>query len=180
MSDANPQNPSADENPTNAIIPLGQPMTQPPAADPSRPITNLDTRRFPQEAPSAEAPATVQFSNMPTAPRGLPARLEFHVREGGRVLTTPLISPLIIGRRSSSLPVDIDLSEVKAQDMGVSRNHVKIEVVEGYLKVADMDTINGTTLNRSVMKANQLYPLHDGDELKLGRIHLKVVFVYNK
>jgi hypothetical protein len=111
--------------------------------------------------------------------KSLPNRIQFLVRESGSILEKAARAPLVIGRRNSTLPVDIDLGEFNAHEMGISRNHFRIEPApEGKLLVIDLKAVNGTRLNGEVLDPMRPYELHHGDEIRAGRIHLKVYFIY--
>lgn len=112
--------------------------------------------------------------------KGLPVRIQFHVRESGAVLETAATASLTIGRRNSTMPVDIDLADYNAIEMGISRNHVRIQPAGNTLTVVDLNSVNGTTLNGEPLKPNRAYELRDGDILKPGRLHLKVYFIYGR
>lgn len=114
----------------------------------------------------------------PDGKKGLPVRIQFHVRENGRVLETPVRPTLTIGRNNSTMPVDIDLADFNAIEMGISRNHVRVQPVNDEITVVDLNSVNGTTLNGVPMKPNRPYELRDGDILRPGRLHLKVYFIY--
>jgi hypothetical protein len=130
----------------------------------------------PETAPKG---ATQRLDAVAFDKRGLPNRIQFLVRESGAILEKAARAPLIIGRYNSSLPVDIDLAEYNAHEMGISRNHFRIEPAPGgKLMVIDLKTVNGTQLNGEKLDALRPYELRHGDELKAGRLHLKVYFIY--
>jgi hypothetical protein len=132
--------------------------------------------------PSSTEPvkgATQRLDAVTFDKRGLPNRIQFLVRESGAILEKAARAPLVIGRHNSSLPVDIDLAEYNAHEMGISRNHFRIEPAPGgKLMVIDLKTVNGTQLNGERLDALRPYELRHGDELKAGRLHLKVYFIY--
>ncbi|MCU0512601.1 MAG: FHA domain-containing protein [Anaerolineae bacterium] len=130
--------------------------------------------------PPTDLPGTRRLEAPPDDAQKLPARIQFHVRETGALLETSARAPLTIGRRNTTMPVDIDLTEFNAIEMGISRNHVRIQPAGNMLMAVDLNSINGTTLNGVAMKANRAYELRDGDILKTGRLHLRVYFIYGK
>ena len=107
-----------------------------------------------------------------------PLYFRFLVREGNGRIQKPASHSLIVGRRNSSRPVDVDLFDYDAIELGISRQHVKIEPRGQGFVVKDLHTINGTTLNKQRMNPGHYYSLHDGDELKMGRMHVIVRFVW--
>jgi pSer/pThr/pTyr-binding forkhead associated (FHA) protein len=122
---------------------------------------------------SGKGAVTRQLSNT------LPTRLRFIVRENGGTVDVPTAYEVIIGRRNSTLPIDVDLGPYEAEELGVSRQHIKLEVVEERIMVSDLDSANGSRLNGALMTPRQVYPVNDGDVLKLGRLHLIVLFVFD-
>jgi hypothetical protein len=75
-----------------------------------------------------------------------------------------------IGRRSpSGIEPDIDLSGPPA-DTGVSRQHaVLVAEPDGTWALLDQGSANGTLLNGVGVTPNQRAPLHDGDQISIGR-----------
>ncbi len=72
----------------------------------------------------------------------------------------------------------IDLGEFGAADRGVSRQHAKLILKDGALKIMDLESANFTFLNGQKLIPNQARILRDGDEVRLG--HLLVVFQFGE
>jgi hypothetical protein len=72
----------------------------------------------------------------------------------------------------------IDLGPYGAQDMGVSRRHAMIYVVDGTegseLHIRDLSSTNGTRVNGFVLKPEQPYKLSDGDEVDFGQLRISL------
>ena len=173
---------------------------QNPNARPTVPIESLTRAEQPSHASVVTStPETVHETTQPThsvtpAPdhggtqrlqssdfdkKTLPNRIQFLVRESGSIIEKAARAPLVIGRRNSSLPVDIDLGEFDAHEMGISRNHFRIEPApNGKLFVIDLKAVNGTQLNGERLLPLRPYELRHGDEIRAGRIYLKVYFIY--
>jgi pSer/pThr/pTyr-binding forkhead associated (FHA) protein len=85
----------------------------------------------------------------------------------------------IFGRRdpaTGAMP-DIDLTPFAGYRMGVSRRHAAIRYGEGQtLDLWDLGSSNGTFLNGQRLSAHRPYRMHDGDELRLGQMVIKVFF----
>jgi pSer/pThr/pTyr-binding forkhead associated (FHA) protein len=130
----------------------------------------------------------VPFNNSQAAPRktgatqslpqGLPARVKFLVSEGRALFEFATAEPIIVGRSSSTTAVNLDLSPYNAADLGISRSHARIEVFGDRLMIKDLGSVNGTRLNGTLLTPNFVYELQHGDELKLGRLKMRVYFVY--
>jgi pSer/pThr/pTyr-binding forkhead associated (FHA) protein len=111
--------------------------------------------------------------------RTLPERLRFLIRETGGVLEVPAYHALVIGRKSHTHTVDVDLTDFQAIELGVSRQHAEIipRAEEQILVVKDLNTVNGSSINKQPMTPGHLYELEHGDVLKLGLMHITVEFV---
>jgi pSer/pThr/pTyr-binding forkhead associated (FHA) protein len=85
----------------------------------------------------------------------------------------------IFGRRdpaTGAMP-DIDLTPFAGYRMGVSRRHAAIRFGDGRaLDLWDLGSSNGTFLNGQRLSAHRPYHMHDGDELRLGQMVIKVYF----
>jgi pSer/pThr/pTyr-binding forkhead associated (FHA) protein len=174
-----------DEKNTTVVFPLKEeqpPTDSAPLLPPPAPAaTNVLPAMAALPAPAAQPPAPAggtQILGSPAPINDIPSRLQFLVRESGVIVEHELEKVLIIGRRNSSMPVDIDLADHAGQDLGISRNHLKIEIINKRLTIRDLESVNGTLLNGKQMKPHQPYELKHGDELKPGRMHLKVYFIH--
>jgi hypothetical protein len=68
----------------------------------------------------------------------------------------------------------VDLGDFGAEDEGVSRRHAMIVKRDGVLHLVDNRSSNGTFLNEQRLIAEQPRVLRHGDEVRLGRMVLKV------
>jgi len=111
--------------------------------------------------------------------RTLPERLRFLIRETGGVLEVPAYHTLIIGRKTNTQSVDVDLTDFKAVELGISRQHAQIipRAEDQILVIKDLHTVNGTSINKQPMTPGHFYELEHGDILKLGLMHITVEFV---
>lgn len=64
----------------------------------------------------------------------------------------------------------IDLLPYGAVELGVSRNHARIYYENGRFVVEDLDSTNGSWLNKMQLAPGQNYPLQNNDQLTLGRL----------
>lgn len=85
---------------------------------------------------------------------------------------------LLLGRsdRRSRLFVDIDLTSEGGQAHGVSRRHARVHFLNGHYLLEDLESLNGTYLNGRKLKPYLQEVLHEGDEVRLGSLVLKVSF----
>ena len=181
----NPEPEASEDQETRAMVPAESPDNKAPAQN-TPPGTKVLTSPPPPPPPKPSQPSPPRKSRVgQTKPlvnksldTGLPQRVQFYVRESGEIMELGTSGAIMIGRRSSTLPVDVDLADFGAQDLGVSRNHMLIEPNGNRLIAKDLNSVNGSRLNGQRMRPLSMYELRHGDELKLGKIHLKVYFIY--
>ncbi len=84
----------------------------------------------------------------------------------------------VIGRKdpTSGDSPDIDLSTYAAYQMGVSRAHAYIERAQDHLTLHDLNSRNGTFVNGQRITPEQPQLLHNGDEVRLGKIVLRLSY----
>lgn len=94
----------------------------------------------------------------------------------GTKLTLPTSDNFFVGRSLTSdlQQNSVDLSPFGAREKGVSRRHIKIVDRDRLTYVADLNSSNGTWLNGRRLIAYNEYLLHDGDELRLGLLKIRV------
>lgn len=82
---------------------------------------------------------------------------------------------VLIGREDavSNIFPDVDLTPHGGEEGGVSRMHARIFVENGQYMLEDENSTNFTFLNRQKLTAKTPAPLHDNDEIKLGRVLLR-------
>ncbi len=82
---------------------------------------------------------------------------------------------VMIGREDavSNIFPDVDLTPHGGEEGGVSRMHARIFVENGQYMLEDENSTNFTFLNRQKLTAKTPSPLHDNDEIKLGRVLLR-------
>src|SRR5258706_7516641 len=80
-----------------------------------------------------------------------------------------------IGREDavSNIFPDVDLTPHGGEEGGVSRLHARIFVENGQYMLEDENSTNFTFLNRQRLTGKTPTPLHDNDEVKLGRVLLR-------
>lgn len=122
---------------------------------------------------------------MPTRPTSglevqLPDRLRIVIDSGTAVLDVPLKNYMVVGRRDNSddRQVDIDLTGFDGQHNGVSRYHAIIHIHNERISIKDFNSTNGTFLNGFSLKPMFGYRLRDGDQLMMGRLRMRVYFLY--
>ncbi len=90
------------------------------------------------------------------------------------------IEVISLGRRdprTSELPT-LDLEPHNGDELGVSRRHAHIRLMENNsLNILDQGSVNGTYLNGQRLIPHQPRILRDDDEVRVGRLILRVAFV---
>lgn len=110
-------------------------------------------------------------------PRG--ANLILRLVDFDKKVTADLSKNIVtLGRtleEASTLP-HIDLSEHEASERGVSRLHARITRLNATLVLEDLAALNGTYVNGERISATKHYVLCDGDEIRLGKFKIQVIF----
>jgi hypothetical protein len=80
-----------------------------------------------------------------------------------------------VGREDavSNIYPDVDLTPHGGEEGGVSRLHARIFVENGQYMLEDENSTNCTYLNRQRLTGKTPTPLHDGDEIRLGRVLMR-------
>lgn len=138
---------------------LGAPASAPVPAPASAPA--------PEEAPVAVATVA------PSAPSALNARLV--VEADNQEFDLSGKDNVLIGREDavSNIFPDVDLTPHGGEEGGVSRMHARIYADNGQYMLEDENSTNFTFLNRQRLAPKTPTPLHDNDEIKLGRVLLR-------
>jgi hypothetical protein len=125
-------------------------------------------------APAASpVPAAPAAPAVATAPAILTARLI--VEADNQEFDLSGKDNVLIGREDavSNIFPDVDLTPHGGEEGGVSRMHARIFVENDQYMLEDENSTNFTFLNRQKLTAKTPTPLHDNDEIKLGRILLR-------
>ena len=105
--------------------------------------------------------------------------LKLTIPDSGHDVEVPLTKEEVsIGRldpASGSFP-DVDLTSHGGQEGGVSRRHANIIRRGSEVFIEDLGSINGTFLNRKKLIPYLPEALKNGDELRLGKLVLRVSF----
>jgi FHA domain len=170
--DGNAPAPVAEEVPMAAPVeaapPGGNGMEQPPEAPAATP----------EAKPVLESPPTIEpLPPIPEAaplPTGTQPRLV--VLRGLKLnVEYPLYEGLNFIGRADEKPVDVDLEDQEPPDrVWSSRQHAVINFEEGKLAIEDLNSSNGTFVNRTRVYPNQKRPLNLGDVIQIGTVQLKV------
>ena len=96
----------------------------------------------------------------------------------GETVDVPAGSYIVLGRQQGNdRHVDFDLSVLYGPESGISRTHAIMQITTTSVFIRDFDSTNGTFLNGSELYAMRDYPVNDGDELKVGNVTMRVLFI---
>lgn len=106
-----------------------------------------------------------------------PTMLRLLVLNSGRTIFCPMKEVLLIGRADASGSVfpEIDLNQDNAYMAGISRRHARIIRRGDAFFLEDLDSMNGSYLNRARLAPHTPVQFQDGDEIRLGNLVLRVI-----
>lgn len=84
----------------------------------------------------------------------------------------PVQGEILVGRgdaTSQHMP-DVDLDAFDALQHGVGRRHARLLMQGGQMLLEDLDSVNGTRINKQRLTPGRPQPLHDGDEVHFGTL----------
>lgn len=118
-------------------------------------------------APAAEAPAV----KLPED-----AKPKLVVLRGQKINAEyPIYEGLNFIGRADEKPVDIDLEDQEPPDrIWCSRQHALITLENSELTLEDLNSANGTYLNRTRIYPGQKKPLNANDVIQIGNVQMKV------
>ncbi len=122
--------------------------------------------------------AISRFPRWGTASLGMERKLLFHVRGYDKPLVVTLDSQLVLGRYDTDTDEtpEVDLEPFDALELGVSRRHAVLLIEDDTLKLMDLGSANFSYINGQKLIAYQARILRDGDELRLGKLVIRVNF----
>lgn len=114
----------------------------------------------------------------PVAPTPVPAGSPKLVVQRGQRMD--VVYPIYPGKnylgRTDDKPVDIDLEDQEASDrIWTSRQHAVINAEGATLTIEDLNSLNGTFVNRTRVHPGQVKELRENDVIQVGTVHMKVV-----
>jgi hypothetical protein len=102
-----------------------------------------------------------------------------YVRNAPEPLAISRAGKVIFGRldeTGQTTEPDIDLEDYGADELGVSRLHLELDTEASPPTVTDLDSYNGSFINGQKLAPHQTYPLQSSDEIRLGRIVLRLFY----
>jgi FHA domain len=151
-----------------AAVPAEQPIVLEPVVE--SPLAER-TKEDAATKPKTAVPPPVAAATVPTSPKLLVVR-------GQRMeVSYPIYPGKNYLGRTDDKPVDIDLEDQESSDrIWTSRQHAVVTFENDKLTVEDLNSLNGTFVNRTRVHPGQLRELTENDVLQVGTVHLKVTF----
>jgi len=175
------------DSPAGDPLPLSDPCaaTTTDAVSPSGPVTKRSSRFLTANAVRSEPPPTVFVPHEPSEPAvpgtrstGTRVAVKFGL-EVVRGEKTGKFLPIFEGRnvvgRAVTEPVDIDLGgQEPVERVWVSRKHAVIHYDGTELILEDLNSLNGTFVNRSRLPAGSQRAIRPGDVVQFGTVQVRV------
>ncbi|MFQ3567052.1 MAG: FHA domain-containing protein [Aggregatilineales bacterium] len=110
---------------------------------------------------------------------GIPRKLALVYEKMQASIIFPLVKPVIIGRLFSEqeFGATLDLSVFGAENLGVSRTHIRLWPENEGVFIEDLGSLNGTRVNGVVLPAHTPQRIYHADQIRLGGLDLKIEFV---
>jgi pSer/pThr/pTyr-binding forkhead associated (FHA) protein len=119
-------------------------------------------------------PAAIQWGTRYFHPR---ARLYLQMEKTNTFIPVKFVNNLaVIGRRGGSAIPHVDLTGYDALGLGVSRYHLRIAHQYDAIYVTDLNSLNGTFMDRERLKPEVPTLLHNKAILQLGTMLLRAHF----
>lgn len=112
---------------------------------------------------------------------GVPSKIALVIKHMQVKLIFPVVEPMILGRSRSEGDGNsfIDLQHFGADDLGVSRKHMRLWSENGELFVEDLASLNHSRLNNIILDPQTPQRIRHGDQIALGGLELKVEFIFD-
>jgi len=138
-------------------------------------VSPMPTVTISQDRLADEANTTKPSPPEPELASG--AMIGLRVLSSGQILSLVGRENFTLGRAVEGQAVipDVDLATHEAYDMGVSRLHAEIRLLEKGIFLADLDSVNGSMVNGRKLEPQSPSPLRHGDILQLGRMRLQLI-----
>jgi pSer/pThr/pTyr-binding forkhead associated (FHA) protein len=133
----------------------------------------LGTSATASATPAAPTVSPAPVATTATAPSTATARLI--VEADNQEFDLSGKDNIFVGREDavSNIFPDVDLTPHGGEEGGVSRQHARIFLENGQYMLEDENSTNYTFLNRQKLAPKTPTPLHDNDEIRLGRVLLR-------
>jgi FHA domain len=138
-------------------------------------LTGIVEVRFPAKGPAGERPVAEKNARPAVNAVGVKARL-LVVRGAKPGMEYPIFEGQNVIGRADEKPVEIDIEFQESQDrIWSSRQHAVIVCENGSLLIEDLNSSNGTYVNRSRVPPGKQQELKANDVIQIGEVQLKVL-----
>jgi len=92
----------------------------------------------------------------------------------GAIVGLPSGGQVNLGREDpiAGIYPDLNLTPFGAEKYGVSRRHARIILHDDRALIEDLGSLNGTFVNRRLLRPHIQYPVYEGDEIQLAGLTL--------
>ncbi len=106
------------------------------------------------------------------------SQLVIYIRDDATPMLVEPGEQLVVGRSDiiTGVTPDLDLAAYQAVERGVSRLHAAIRRAGTILVLEDLNSSNGTHVNGRRLLPDHPCVLHDGDEVRLGKLVMHIYF----
>jgi hypothetical protein len=160
-----------------APLPIPVPAMAPPPVEPIPAPAATAPPAAPAPAPAAPAAPAPAAPAAPTAGKlAADAQPKLVVIRGQKIgAEFPIYPDMNFIGRADEKPVDIDLEDQEPPDrIWCSRQHALITLEDGALTIEDLNSANGTYVNRARVYPGQKRPLNVNDVIQIGNVQMKV------
>jgi hypothetical protein len=146
-------------------------VPEPPPAPPEPALAPTPAAVAPAAPAVPAAPAAAEDARLPAD-----AKPKLVVLRGQRInVEYPIYEGLNFIGRADEKPVDIDLDDQEPPDkVWCSRQHALINFEDSTLTIEDLNSANGTYVNRTKVYPGQKRQLSVNDVIQIGTVHMKV------
>jgi len=121
--------------------------------------------------PADDAAASIDVALIPEGGVGI------HIAGAPKPYYVSVYKELIFGRQTdAALEAVLDLSDLDAFNLGISRRHAMLRRADSGFEVLDLSSRNGTWLNGEHLIPNKPYPFASGSQIRLGRMRMVIMY----
>jgi len=158
----------SEELPPSTTVSLIEAMTQPDELPSTKQLHKVPMATADSSAPFGATTPRERFATQPGANlnviRGRRLNADYPLYEGAN----------LIGRRDDR-PVDVDVSDLEPPDrIWSSRHHAVITLWNGLMTIEDLNSLNGTFVNRRRVLPSQKQTLAIDDVVQIGTIQFRL------
>lgn len=135
------------------------------------PTATFDSARLREISKTLSTPSTTTLSDLQTG------QVSLHIAGAPRPIILEGRPEYLLGREGNDqLVPDVNLNLYGGREQGVSRIHASLRVDRRQLLLMDLGSTNGTRLNGTPLTAHEPVRLESGDEIRLGKLIIKISF----